>query len=425
MQLKPNRDLKRVLAAASASLLALNPAQAQDAWAVDAEILYYQEQDDRVQDVSFKSLAKGTVRDDDQITLSLQYDSLTGASPTGAATQSETQTFTSASGGGTIVVPANELPLDDAFEDNRTALSGNYQHTLASGARFSNGLTFSKEYDYLHLGVNTAYAFDFDNNNRTLSVGLGIANDTIESVGGNPVPNTFVASGASTNFTTSKEDKSVVDFLIGFTQIINRRSLVQVNYSASKFDGYLNDPYKFLSVLENDGSLAAAGGGLGGLYRFENRPDSRTGHNLYVEYKYRFDNSIANLSYRFHTDNWGINSHTVESRFKWLIDAKQWLEPNIRIYSQSAADFYEPFVFDSNLPAQASSDYRLNEFTGVTVGLAYKRKLSKNNAIGFSFESYQTSGADTSIASPTGEVVTAKSTDLAASIFRLNYSFRF
>ncbi|MEE9332989.1 MAG: DUF3570 domain-containing protein [Granulosicoccaceae bacterium] len=425
MQLKPNRDLKRVLAAASASLLALNSAQAQDAWEVDAEILYYQEQDDRVQDVSFKSLAKGTIRDDDQLTLSLQYDTLTGASPTGAATQNATQTFTSASGGGNVVVPANELPLDDAFRDNRTALSGHYQHTLANGARFSNGLTFSKEYDYLHLGVNTAYAFDFNNNNRTLSVGLSLGNDTVESVGGNPVPNTFVSSDGGTKFTTNEESKTVFDFLIGFTQIINRRSLVQFNYSATVFEGYLNDPYKFISVLDDDGSLAAAGGGQGGLYRYENRPDSRTGHNFYVEYKYRFDRSIANLAYRFHTDDWGINSHTVESRYRWLIDAKQWLEPNIRIYSQSAADFYTPFVFDSNLPSQSSSDYRLNEFNGVTVGLSYKRKLSKNNAIGFSVESYRTTGADASIASPTGDIVTAKSTDLTASIFRLNYSFKF
>ena len=425
MQLKSNRDVKRVLAAASASLLALNPAQAQEAWEVDAEILYYQEQDDRVQDVSFKSLAKGAVRDDDQLTLSLQYDTLTGASPTGAATQNATQTFTSASGNGTVVVPANELPLDDSFQDTRVALSGNYQHLLASGARFSNGLTFSKEYDYTHLGVNTAYAFDFDNNNRTLSVGLGLANDTVESVGGNPAPNTFVPSDGASGFKANDKDKTVVDLLVGFTQIINRRSLVQINYSASVFDGYLNDPYKFISVLDDNGGLEAAGGGLGGLYRFESRPDSRTGHNLYVEYKYRFDKSIANLAYRYHTDDWGIDSHTLETRFRWLIDAKQWIEPNFRIYSQSAADFYVPFVFDSNLPNQASSDYRLNEFTGVTVGLSYKRQISRNNTVGFSFDSYKTTGADASVTSPTGEIVTANSSDLTASIFRVNYSFKF
>ena len=420
MQLRPSRDVKKILAAASASLLSLNAAQAQDAWDIDAELLYYQEQDGRVQDISLKTLAIGPINDDDQLTLGLQYDSLTGASPNGAAIQNDVQTFTAASGNGSYSVPANELPLDDAFRDSRVALSGSYQRALTNGARFTNGLSFSKEYDYLHLGVNTAYAFDFDNNNRTLSIGLGLGNDTIEAVGGNPLANSLLAGGSSN--ISNKETKTVFDLLVGFTQIINRRSLVQFNYSASVFDGYLNDPYKIVSVLDDNGVLIDLDDGSGGLYRYESRPDSRTGHNLYVEYKYRFDSAIANVAYRYHTDDWGVDSHTVETRYRWLINAKQWIEPNIRIYNQSAADFYTPFVFDSNLPSLSSADYRLNEFNGVTLGLAYNRKLGKDNAIGFSLESYKTTGAESARTTPSGEVVDVKSTDLTATIFRLSYS---
>ena len=333
MQLVPKHDVKRMLAAASASLLALNAAYAQEAWEVDAEILYYQEQDDRVQDISLKTLAKGAINDDDQLTLGLQFDSLTGASPNGAATIGDVQTFTSASGNGSYSTAANELPLDDAFRDNRLALSASYQRALNTGARVTGGLTFSKEYDYRHLGVNTAYAFDFDNNYRTLSIGIGLGNDTIEAVGGNPVPNSLLAGGGAASQTSIEETKSIFDILAGFTQIINRRSLVQFNYSASVFDGYLNDPYKFVSVLDDNGVLLSSGNQQGGLYRNESRPDSRTGHNLYVEYKYRFDKAIANVAYRYHTDDWGVDSHTVETRYRWLIDAKQWIEPNIRITS--------------------------------------------------------------------------------------------
>jgi len=418
----PRSDVKRLLAAASASLLAINVAKAQDAWEIDAEILYYQENQDRVQDTSFKSLAKRQFGDEKQLSLSLQYDSLSGASPNGAAPLPEIQTFSQASGGGAFIVPANQVPVDDAFQDDRTAITGSYQQTLNNGARLTTGLSYSKEYDYLHLGVNSAYAFDFDNNNRTLSIGAGYGSDTIEAVGGNPTPNSLLTGGGA-SYISNKESKTVFDLLIGFTQIINRRSLMQVNYSASVFDGYLNDPYKLLSVLEDDGSLAASGNGSGGLYRFESRPDTRIGHNLYFEYKYRFDKSIANLAYRFHTDDWGIDSHTVEARYRWLVDSKQWIEPNIRFYSQSAADFYEPFVFDSNLPSQSSSDYRLNDFNGMTVGVAYKRKLGKDKALGLSLESYQTSGADATRISPTGESVTTAAVDLTATIFRLNYSF--
>jgi len=424
MQLKPKKDVKRLLAAASASLLSINNASAQDAWKIDAEILYYQENQDRVNDTSFKSLAKRSFGDEKQLTLSLQYDSLSGASPNGASPQPEIQTFSKASGGSAFVVPSNELPLDDAFEDDRTAITASYQQTLDNRARLTTGLSYSKEFDYLHLGANAGYAFDFDNKNRTLSFGVGYGSDTIEAVGGNPAPNALLIDGGAT-YIDDKESKTVFDLLIGFTQIINRRSLVQLNYSASVFDGYLNDPYKLVSVMEDDGTLARRSFGQEGLYRYESRPDSRTGHNLYAEYKYRLDSAIANVAYRFHTDDWGINSHTLETRYRWLIDSRQWLEPNVRIYKQSAADFYEPFVFDSNLPRFSSADYRLNEFTGVTVGVAYNRKVGKGKALGLSLESYKTTGDNASRTSPTGEAVTRPSVDLAATIMRLNYSFEF
>lgn len=423
MQLSDKHKLTKALAGATAALLAVN-AHAKEAWDIDAEALFYQEGDDRVQDVSFKSLASRPFKDEDKLTLSLQFDSLTGASPNGAMRQNEIQTFTQASGGGEFSVPAQSLPLDDSFKDTRLALGASYLRNLDSGARFTYGATFSKEYDYLHLGASTSYAFNFDNQNRTLSVGVGVASDTIEPVGGVPTANSLMLGAGNTIDNRKQESKTVLDVLFGFTQIINRRSLVQFNYSASVFSGYLNDPYKIVSVLGDDGAALELANGSGNLYRYESRPDTRVGHNLYVEYKYRFDKSIVNLSYRYHTDDWGINSHTVETRYRWLIDAKQWLEPNLRYYTQTAADFYTPWVLDSNLPQQASADYRLAEFSGVTLGLSYKRKLGKDTTIGFSFESYKTSGPGQSITVPSGDVVDTQYTDLQASIFRANYSFK-
>ena len=423
MQLKKKRDLKKALAAASAALVAVNT-QAKEAWEIDAEVLHYQESDGRVQDISFKSLASRPFKNEDKLTLSLQFDSLTGASPNGAMRQDEIQTFTQASGAAVFSVPAQTLPLDDSFKDTRLALGLNYLRSLDSGARFTHGLTFSREYDYQHLGASTSYAFDYDNQNRTLSVGLGAASDTIEPVGGVPGANSLMLGVDGTSNNSTQESKTVFDFLAGFTQIINRRSLVQLNYSASVFSGYLNDPYKIVSVLADDGTPLEVADGSGNLYRYESRPDSRTGHNFYIEYKYRFDKAIANLSYRYHTDDWGINSHTIETRYRWLIDAKQWFEPNIRYYTQTAADFYTPWVLDSNLPTLSSADYRLAEFNGVTFGLSYKRKIGKDTAIGFSFESYKTSGPSQSIAAPSGDIVDTQYTDLQASIFRVNYSFK-
>ena len=42
----------------------------------------------------------------------------------------------------------------------------------------------------------------------------------------------------------------VYDALIGVTQVLSRRSLLEVAYSYSQVDGYQNDPYKTLSVVD-------------------------------------------------------------------------------------------------------------------------------------------------------------------------------
>ena len=45
-------------------------------------------------------------------------------------------------------------------------------------------------------------------------------------------------------------DKDIVDVVTGFTQVINRNILLQINYSFSHASGYLNDPYKIVSIVD-------------------------------------------------------------------------------------------------------------------------------------------------------------------------------
>ncbi len=46
------------------------------------------------------------------------------------------------------------------------------------------------------------------------------------------------------------DSKDVLDLVLGVTQVINRNLLVQLNYSFSSADGYLNDPYKIVSLVD-------------------------------------------------------------------------------------------------------------------------------------------------------------------------------
>ena len=55
---------------------------------------------------------------------------------------------------------------------------------------------------------------------------------------------------ATTATSGGSESKDVLDLLLGFTQVLDRTTVLRVNYSYSDSSGYLNDPYKILSVVD-------------------------------------------------------------------------------------------------------------------------------------------------------------------------------
>ena len=114
-----------------------------------------------------------------------------------------------------------------------------------------------------------------------------------------------------------------------------------------------------------------AGSGLS-LYLFESRPETRDKQSLYGLIKRDFDGDVLEASYRYMTDDWGVDSHTVELRYRWSFGTERYLQPHVRFYQQTAADFYRTVLFDgAPLPTFATADHRLGEFDGLTVGVKY------------------------------------------------------
>lgn len=400
MQLKRKRSIGESLATATCSLLGALPAarvQADESgpWQAETALLYYAEDGDRVRDLSFDGALSYAFDEDRTLRLNLTLDSLTGASPSGAVPANTVQTFTRPSGQGSYQVPAGELPLDDTFLDTRVALAATWSQPFGESSRVSLGLSGSTEYDYLHLGVNGRWERDFNQRNTTVFVGLAYAQDQIDPVGGTPI--SFAAmqeAGDSSSKAGSNETKDVIDGLIGFTQILSRRSLLSVNYSYGRASGYLTDPYRVLTVVDPlTGQPVAdpAGSGLN-LYLYESRPDSRTKQSLFAEWRYAFDRDSLALNYRIMHDDWGITSSTAEARYRLNWSASDYLEPHVRYYTQSAADFYRTYLVDGEpLPANASPDSRLADMDAVTVGLKYGRQM-RHGEFSLRLEYYRQTG---------------------------------
>lgn len=395
-------NLKAALSIATSALLGTGvvtttvaEAKEADEWQFDSAFLLYSEVD-RVSAGEVILAGTKTFANDEVLNLKLTVDALTGASANGAVAQPNAQTFTRPSGNGQYVTPAGETPLDDTFHDTRVQLNGQWTQPLAENITGSIGGHFSKEYDYLSLGINGNFAYDFNKKNSTISMGLSYFQDTFTPEGGIPKPLSSMLVGdsslpewdaefAKTRIGTS-EDKSTTDLLVGFTQVINRRMITAFNYSYSMVDGYLTDPFKIVSVLNEEGMAQD--------YIYENRPDSRIKQSTFMQAKYHFDdslfNTVADVSYRYMWDDWGINSHTIDSRFNIPLGRTSYIEPHIRFYQQSAADFFKPFIIEEQAPVGfVSADYRIGEMSAVTIGAKYGVVLNGGNELSFRLEYYR------------------------------------
>ncbi|MFG1496492.1 DUF3570 domain-containing protein [Saccharospirillum sp. HFRX-1] len=394
--MKTNKPVSRQTMALSASLAAIGGAVLQglpnqamagelERWDFDAAVMQYSESDDRVQATEAILGAARNFDSETQLSFKLTLDTLTGASPNGALPTDQPQTFTRPSGRGSYTVESGQLPLDDTFRDTR--YTGNIQWSAPWGRdwSYSTGVHYSTEHDYESRGLNASLSRYFNQKNTTVTLATNLSMDTLSPEGGVPVGLSAMAEPGSPSFNSdfaasrdgSEADKQVTDVILGVSQIINRRALMQFNYSLSFNDGYLSDPYKIISEFDT------AGGTVQG-YRYEQRPDSRLKQALFWQGKYQFGSGdIIDGSYRFLFDDWGMTSHTVDARYRWRF-GHQYLEPQARWYSQSAIDAYQPYVTSAQLadnPDALTADYRLGDFDAWTLGVRYGYRFNERTEL--------------------------------------------
>jgi hypothetical protein len=427
-------NFNATLAAATCALLGsaiATPVVAQEEaerWSFDSSLLYYGESDSRVQDVSAAISALRDFGDDRKLSATLTADTLTGASASGAIALGRPQTFTSPSGRAVYTTNAGDVPLDDTFLDTRFALNASWTQPLARLYTFSAGVGFSTEYDYTHLGANLSLARDFNKRNTTVNASVAWSQDQVDPVGGRPIPlSQMLDVGNNSNKRDGSESKDVMDLLLGFTQVLNRTTVLRVNYSYSDSNGYLNDPYKLLSVVDSVTgdtlTRTPIGQGPDGVYLFESRPDTRTKQSLFAEVKHAFGEPVMHFSYRFMTDDWGIDSHTGEVRLRWPL-GNGYIEPQLRYYTQSAADFYRAsLVSGLALPRYASADFRLGDFDATTIGIKYGYNTAGGNEWSVRAEYYQQSGSVPQEQIIGNQADREQYPDLSAGIVQYGYRF--
>ena len=461
MQLKKTRSVKGSLALATAALLGQTEAVAEVAtvnqWEADTAVLHYSEKD-RVQATEAAVNLRKKNDDESEFNLRFTYDTLSGASPNGAAAAGVPQTFTSASGrnassgyaeggegegdddgehegGSSYTAKAGETPLDNSFRDVRYMGSMGYTTPFADVYKWSVGSAFSTEEDFTSFSVNSVLARDFNQRNTTVSLGFNYEYDLIDPIGGVPDPLTSYAAGQTRG---ASDNKQVVDMILGFTQVMNRRWITQLNFSLSQSTGHHDDPYKIVTVADQGNLITDPNDSASYLYLYEHRPEDRQKLSVYWQNKVAIGSSSAlNLGYRYMTDDWGVDSHTYDVSYHWGITDNVYLEPSYRYYQQSAADFYVPFLnagsevilSGSDISSQvafASADPRLGAFGATTLGLKLGLALGADQDIGLKFETYEQADRNQRKATPAGSDLDGQDqfAELSASWVQLEYKLR-
>ena len=426
-------NIKKELGVATCALLQIPSASviASDSeWDIDTAFLYYAESDGRVSAFEPAIHAGKDLANDQRIDLRLVVDVLTGATPNGAHASSVAQTFTTPSGGSAYTAQPGETPLDDSFKDTRVAAGADWTLPFNRLSRIKLGLNGSTEYDYTSLGVSATYLQDFNNRNTTLTAGLAFNNDTISPVGGVPLALSPMRQPGETNRVGADDTKTVTDMILGITQVINRKTLMQLNYSMGMQDGYLTDPYKIVTVInpvtglpDNTALLSVNADAL--PYVYEKRPDSRQTNSLFFKTTHHLTRDVVYFSYRYFWDDWGITSNTFDLKYRYEI-GRGYLQPHVRYYLQDAADFYRHNLVQgvdvdasgNVLLDTVSSDYRLAKLTTTTLGLKYGYALGDNSELSIRGEIMNQSIDDGDV--PSGE----ETPDLDAIILNVGYSLR-
>ena len=285
-------------------------------------------------------------------------------------------------------VAGQSVPLVH-MEDRRKAWNADLSHQLPR-VSVDVGYGVSRESDYVSDGWSFNTVTDFNQKNTNLLLGYGGTSDTIME--------------PKLGWTKNRHKRGA-DFIGGITQLLDPNTSVTANVSYGLSNGYMSDPYRIVSttLLNVDP----------GTYFTppENRPEKKNKVSVFGGINRNFEklNGALDGSYRYYHDSFGITSHTVMVEWIQKFGDHVIVQPSIRFYRQSAADFYyydldrsrittafEPVLGETGT-GQApfySSDYRLSHLQTIDAGVKVVWKVTSWLSVDAAYDRYLMRGLD-------------------------------
>ncbi len=329
----------------------------------DYKYEFYHEDGDRTHVATQTVLAEADLAEWLHAKADFVYDSISGATPTGAPPPAG----------------STEVPTKDLY-DTRTA--GHLELGFIQGRHtITPSIAYSTEHDYESITPGLHYSVDFNRRNTTLLFGISHNFDRVTG--------DFLG--------TQWRSKASTDFVLGVTQVLSPTTLISANLSFGTASGYLSDPYKGVRFDGYPDPDTLFG---------DRRPGHRTKQVVQVTLNQFFEplNGSAETDYRFYHDSFGIFSHTATLTWLQNVGRRVVVAPIVRYYRQSAARFYAPrFAGDPSFPQAFpdvvipqfySADYRLSELHTWTLGVSVTTKVTRWLSLDMAYKRYEMFGDD-------------------------------
>ena len=168
-----------------------------------------------------------------------------------------------------------------------------------------------------------------------------------------------------------EEEAKVRSYRVGLSQILTKNLVMAFTYETISDEGYLNNPYRSVRYLNNDGIT----------YSFEPElyPKTRTSTAIALRGNYFLPHRAAiHAGVRVFDDTWGIEGVTQELGYTMPFGDDWITEFTLRFHDQSSAEFYSdlfPFREATNYRAR---DKELSSFTSKTLGVGASYEFGRS-----------------------------------------------
>ena len=368
---------------AAATLISAMALQAEDY--VSVQYLQYNENKNRTSISAPSLIFNKDFGTDYTLNLNFVADAVSGASETWYDGASGASAFSRGEN-----VNADDVTYGNVdYEDTRTAGGAVLTTRFDNRDELTTGLNYSMENDFKSTEVSGEYMHWLDSSkNSSLSFGASyqfnevLVHDTV--------------SGGS-----EAVDADAINVQLSYFQNLNAESYLKASIFYIGDSGYLTSPY--LNVVRNYDSVANTADVVQ-----ENRPDSRAAYGISLKYANAItDNLSAHVSYRYYSDDWDIDSHTIDSDFYYELHDDWVFKVGLRYYMQSEASFYNADKDHFTNEEYASSDKRLSDFNSLTYKSDVEYFISEEWSVNLGANYYD------------------QSTDLSATYFVGGVTYRF